>query len=76
MRLFVIFYDDYHVRRGSALAVKRQLTEFMRKNVGAMDILGVMYPLTPFSTIGYTRNHEAVVKEIERGTAGDSTTGR
>ena len=31
-----------------------------------MDILGVMYPLTPFSTIGYTRNHEAVIKEIER----------
>ena len=66
VRLFVIFYDDYHVRRGSALAVKRQLTEFIRKNVGPMDILGVMYPLTPFSTIGYTRNHEAVIKEIER----------
>ena len=66
VRLFVIFYDDYHVRRGSALAVKRQLTEFIRKNVGPNDILGVMYPLTPFSTIGYTRNHEAVIKEIER----------
>ncbi len=65
VRLFVIFYDDYHVRRGSALAVKRQLTEFIRKNVGPNDILGVMYPLTPFSTIGYTRNHEAVIKEIE-----------
>ncbi len=62
----MIFYDDYHVRRGSALAVKRQLTEFIRKNVGPNDILGVMYPLTPFSTIGYTRNHEAVIKEIER----------
>jgi VWFA-related protein len=65
VRLFVIFYDDYHVRRGSALAVKRQLTDFIRKNVGPMDILGVMYPLTPFSTIGYTRNHEAVINEIE-----------
>ena len=65
VRLFVIFFDDYHVRRGSALAVKRQLTDFIRKNVGPMDILGVMYPLTPFSTIGYTRNHEAVIKEIE-----------
>jgi len=65
VRLFVIFYDDYHVRRGSALAVKRQLTDFIRKYVGPMDILGVMYPLTPFSTIGYTRNHEAVINEIE-----------
>jgi VWFA-related protein len=66
VRLFVIFFDDYHVRRGAALAIKRQLTEFIRKNVGPMDIIGVMYPLTPFSTIGYTRNHEAVIKEIER----------
>jgi VWFA-related protein len=65
VRLFVIFFDDYHVRRGAALAVKRQLTDFIRKHVGPMDILGVMYPLTPFSTIGYTRNHEAVIKEIE-----------
>jgi len=30
-----------------------------------MDIIGVMYPLTPFSTIGYTRNHAAVIDEIE-----------
>ena len=65
MRLFVIFFDDYHVRRGSGLAVKRQLTDFIRKNIGPLDIIGVMYPLTPFSTIGYTRNHEAVIKEIE-----------
>jgi VWFA-related protein len=65
VRLFVIFFDDYHVRRGAALAVKRQLTDFIRRYVGPMDILGVMYPLTPFSTIGYTRNHEAVIKEIE-----------
>ena len=26
----------------------------------------MMYPLTPFNTIGYTRNHEAVIKEILR----------
>jgi VWFA-related protein len=65
VRLFVIYFDDYHVRRGSALAVKRHLTDFIRRNIGPMDIIGVMYPLTPFSTIGYTRNHEAVIREIE-----------
>lgn len=65
VRLFVIYFDDYHVRRGAALAVKKQLTDFIRKNLGPMDIIGVMYPLTPFSTIGYTRNHEAVIREIE-----------
>ena len=65
VRLFVIYFDDYHVRRGSALGVKKQLSDFIRKNVGPMDIIGVMYPLTPFASIGYTRNHEAVIKEIE-----------
>ena len=65
VRLFVIYFDDYHVRRGSALAVKKHLTDFIRKNIGPMDIIGVMYPLTPFTTIGYTRNHEAVIREIE-----------
>jgi VWFA-related protein len=65
-RLFVIFYDDYHVRRGSALAAKEPIIRFIRNNLGAMDIVGVMYPLTPYSTIGYTRNHEGLIREVER----------
>jgi VWFA-related protein len=66
VRLFVIFYDDYHVRRGSALGAKEPLTRFIRNNLGPMDVVGMMYPLTAFSTIGYTRNHEAVINEILR----------
>ena len=66
VRLFVIFFDDYHVRRGSALAAKEPLVRFVRNQLGAVDIIAVMYPLTPFSSLGYTRNHEAVVKEILR----------
>jgi VWFA-related protein len=64
-RLFVIFYDDYHVRRGSALAAKQPIIKFIQNNLGRMDIVGLMYPLTSYSTIGYTRNHDALVREIE-----------
>jgi VWFA-related protein len=66
VRLFVILWDDYHIRRGSALAAKEPLVRFVRNTLGPADIIGVMYPLTSFNTIGYTRNHEAVVKEILR----------
>jgi VWFA-related protein len=66
VRLFVIFYDDYHVRRGSALAVKEPLVRFVRNQLGAVDIVAMMYPLTPFSSLGYTRNHDALIQEILR----------
>jgi VWFA-related protein len=66
VRLFVIFFDDYHVRRGSSLASKEPLIRFIRNQLGPMDIIGLMYPLTGFNEIGYTRNHEAVIKEIQR----------
>jgi VWFA-related protein len=66
VRLFVILWDDYHIRRGSALAAKEPLVRFVRNQLGAVDIVGMMYPLTPFTTIGYTRNHEAIIKEILR----------
>lgn len=66
VRLFVIYFDDYHVRRGSALAAKEPLIRFIRNQLGPMDIVGIMYPLTGFNEIGYTRNHEALIREIER----------
>lgn len=66
VRLFVIFFDDYHVRRGSALAVKDPLIKFVRNQLGAVDVVAMMYPLTPFSSLGYTRNHQAVEREILR----------
>jgi VWFA-related protein len=66
VRLFVIFFDDYHVRRGSALAVKEPLTRFIRTQLGPMDVVALMYPLTAFSEIGFTRSHDAMVREIAR----------
>lgn len=66
VRLFVIFFDDYHVLRGSALGVKQHLIKFIKNQLGPMDIVGLMYPLTPFDEISYTRNFDALIKEIER----------
>jgi VWFA-related protein len=72
-RIFVFFLDDYHVRRGGAMGVREPLIRFIRNNLGPMDMLAVMYPLTPVTGLAFTRNHEAVVREIERfeGRKGD-----
>lgn len=64
VRLFVILLDDYHVRRGAAMAVKEPLQRFLRNQVGPMDLIGIAYPLTPFKDISFTRNHDAVIRAV------------
>ena len=66
VRLFVIFLDDYHVRRGASMSVREPLTRFIRNQLGDLDLIGIAYPLTPFKDIAFTRNREAVIRAIER----------
>ena len=65
-RIFAIFFDDYHTRVGSALAVKEPLTRFVQQQLGPNDLLAVMYPLTPLDAVTLTRNHDAVVSAIQK----------
>ena len=46
VRLFTIFLDDYHVRRGTAMSVRKALVDFMQKDVGPSDMVGLMYPFS------------------------------
>ena len=66
VRLFAIFFDDYHTRVGSALAVKEPLTRFIQTQLGANDLVALMYPLTPVDAISITRNHNSVVSAIQK----------
>ena len=66
VRLFAIFLDDYHVRRGASLRVKAPLIEFIRTQLAPTDMVGIMYPLTPVSAVRMTRDHEAIIQQIER----------
>lgn len=65
-RIFVFFLDDYHVRRGSSMGVREPLARFIRDQLGPLDMIGVMYPLMPVSMLTLTRDHESVIREIER----------
>lgn len=64
-RIFVFFLDDYHVRLGSSLAVRRHLVEFVQQ-LGPADLLAVMYPLSPLDTVVLTRDHASVTRMLER----------
>lgn len=66
VRLFAIFLDDYHVRLGSSLSVRAPIQRFLETQIGPTDMVGVMYPLQPVSSIRFTRNHDAVIKAMEQ----------
>jgi len=68
VRLFAIFLDDYHVRKGSSLSVRKQLSTFVENNLGPSDMIGVMYPLESTAAVRMTRNHSAVMRGLEQFT--------
>src|SRR5882762_1578469 len=64
-RVFVIFLDDYHTRLGSSLAVRQPLSEFIQNQMRPLDLVAVMYPLTPVTDIDFTRNHAKIINAIQ-----------
>jgi VWFA-related protein len=66
VRLFAIFLDDYHVRRGASMSVRTPLTRFVEAQLGPSDMVGVMYPLESTSSVRMTRNHSAVVRGLQQ----------
>lgn len=66
VRLFAIFLDDYHVRRGSSMSARNQLAKFVETQLGPSDMIGVMYPLESTSSVRMTRNHAAVVRGLQQ----------
>jgi VWFA-related protein len=66
VRLFSIFLDDYHVRKGASLASRTQLARFIETQLGPSDMVGLMYPLETTSSVRMTRNHSAVMRGLQQ----------
>src|SRR3989475_5758039 len=66
VRLFAIFLDDYHVRRGSSPSVRKQLAQFIETQIGPSDMVGVMYPLESTASVRMTRSHSAVSRGLQQ----------
>jgi VWFA-related protein len=67
VRLFLIFWDEYHI--GQMMAANRArayLTQFVRTAFGPTDIVGFMDPLTPIDAIKFTRDRLELAEEVRR----------
>jgi len=65
VRLFIILLDDYHVRRGNDMAVRKPLIDFIENSLAPADMVAIMYPLTPITGLTFTRNRRSLVSAIE-----------
>jgi len=66
VRLFVILLDDYHVRRGNDLVVRKPLIEFIQNYLAPADMVAIMYPLTPVTALTFTRSRTSMISAVER----------
>jgi VWFA-related protein len=66
VRLFVIFLDDYHVRRISALRVRETLAQFIKTQLGPLDMVAIMYPLMSVSQLTFTRDLDALAAAVNQ----------
>jgi VWFA-related protein len=64
VRLFVLLLDDYHVRRGNDMAVRKPLQDFIANQLDPADMVAIMYPLTPVADIHFSRNRSALMGAI------------
>ena len=65
-RIFVFFLDDYHVRLGNSMAARKPLAEFVQNNLAPNDLVALMYPLSPLDTVALTRDHQGIIRALER----------
>jgi VWFA-related protein len=74
-RLFILFLDDYHVKRGDDLSVRGPLIDFVQNQLAPQDMVAVMYPLTPVTALTFTRNKSSLIESINNflGRKGDYT---
>jgi VWFA-related protein len=75
VRLFAIFLDDYHVRRGASMVAGNPISRFVENQLGPSDMIGVMRPLDSIDSVRMTRNHSIIARAIQqfRGRKGDYT---
>ena len=65
VRLFVIFWDEYHIDQfGSAVRAREQLTNFVLEAFGPTDLVALMDQLTPISALRFTRDRRDLANQV------------
>ena len=65
VRLVTIFLDDYHTRKGNAMATRDKIARFVNE-LKPRDMVAVMYPLTPTVAITFSRDHEGIARAVQK----------
>ena len=67
VRVFVIFWDEYHIERiPSANKARDFLTKFVTTAFGPADLIALMDPLTPLDALEFTRDRAALARRIAK----------
>jgi VWFA-related protein len=67
VRVFVIFWDEYHIDRfAEAIKGRKALTEFVSTAFGPADLVALMDPLLPVDALKFTRNRRELADRIAR----------
>lgn len=65
VRLFLIFWDEYHIGQFiPALRGREALTEFVRTAFGPSDLVGIMDQLTTVDSIKFTRDRLQLANQV------------
>lgn len=65
VRVFLIFWDEYHIGRFvEAIQGRKALTEFVKSAFGPTDLVALMDPLLPVSAVRFTRDREDLAARI------------
>jgi VWFA-related protein len=65
VRLVTIFLDDYHTRKGNAMATRDKVAKFITE-LDPRDMVAVMYPLTPTLGITFSRDHDGIARAVQK----------
>ncbi|HUU33500.1 MAG TPA: VWA domain-containing protein [Vicinamibacterales bacterium] len=66
VRIFAVFMDDYHLGRypQEMLPLRKALADFIGSMMGPLDLVTVMNPITPLSALEWTRDRDALVRDL------------
>ena len=67
VRVFVIFWDEYHIGPGAeAVKGRKALTTLVSTAFGPADLVALMDPLLPLDALRFTRDRQELMAQIAR----------
>jgi len=67
IRVFVIFWDEYHIgQMGPAIEGRKALTDFVHNAFGPADLVALVDQLTPLDAIKFTRDRLELTEAVRK----------